>query len=306
MEWLRTHQYASALSAAGLLVLIGIVIVVGKSSATPSNSQPLTWGGAGTVFGAAPTQGGAPAQQNAGDMIQQVQSAAPYTYIPITAPQDSTDATSSDSFDFNAFVSMLSTQGKAAPSSSASSNTSAGAYAFIPGGLVSTSSLTKTRTPLQDTLYSYGNDVGGYIQSFEQQYPNETQILTNQVQDRTNPDKAAAVEALGQSLSGLGASLTEMDAGDSTDAGGNQNVPIQMKSAHDALAKSYSDLGVKLALVPQATSDSDFLAAINAYDTSVQAFTKTYVAYANLFVAYGVSFSPEDPGSVFTFTQATL
>lgn len=307
MEWLRTHPYASALAGSALLIAAGIFIVFEKSGSAPSSSQPLTWGGAGTVFGSAPTQNSAPQQQNPGGIIQQVQSAAPYTYIPITASQDTNlDATSTDSFDFNGFISLLSAGNKKATAGSTGKGAQpTSAYAFIPGGLVSTSTAQKIRTPLQERLYNYGNDVGSFIQSFEQQYPNETKILTDQIQDRKDTVKGAAVVSLGQALSALGSSLSAMDDG-SGDEGGNQSVPSQMRPSHLALAKSYSELGAKLALIPKTQSDTDFIAAINAYNASVDTFTKNYVALANLFAAYGVSFSPEDPGSLFTFTQAAF
>ena len=308
MEWLRTHPYGSALGGAAILIVVGVFIVVAKSPTTPSASQMVTWGGTGAVFNAAPTDSGAPQQQNPGGIIQQVQSAAPYTYIPITTTgDDSPDANADDSFDFNAFVSLLSAGGKNTSSpSSGSAGATTNAYAFLPGGLVSTSTAQKPRTALQQTLYNYGNDVGSSIQAFEQQYPNETQILIDQAQDRSNTSKADKVVSIAQALSVLGDNLSQMDAGEDTDGGGNQSVPSQMKSAHAALAKSYSDIGTKLALIPKTQSDAAFIAAINTYNTSVETFTKNYVAMANLFVAYGVTFSPGDPGSLFTFTQATL
>ena len=173
------------------------------------------------------------------------------------------------------------------------------AYAFIPTGLVSIET-PKKRTALQNSLYQYGNDVGSYIQSFEQENPNESQVLWDQAQDRTDAGKAAALTQLAQSLSSLGTTLAQMDGPDQSE------VPSQLVSAHDALAKSYQDLGTKLALVPKTQSDADFVAAVNAYDVSAQAFTKNYVNMANLFVAYGVTFASGDPGSVFTFTQTAL
>jgi hypothetical protein len=294
VEWFRAHPYVSAIGAAGAFVLLGAFVVQSRASVSPSGSRPVTWGGTGALVGGSTTQNGP--RQNSEDIMGQVQNAAPYTYITIpSSPNTAADASADMSFDFDAFVALLSAGGK-----SAGSNSSAGgapqtsAYAFIPGGLVSTTTV-KSRTALQKTLFDYGNEVGSFIASFEQQYPNETQILINQAQDRGNADKAAAVVSLGQELSALGDSLSAMD-----------NVPGQMQSAHAALAKSYNEIGGKLALVAKANGDAHFLAAIQSYNASVDVFTKNYVAMANIFVAYGVTFSPGDPGEVFTFTNASF
>ena len=83
-------------------------------------------------------------------------------------------------------------------------------------------------------------------------------------------------------------------------------VPSEALSAHQALAKSYQDLGANLALIPQAPRDSDFVQAIQTYDTSADVYTRNFVALASLFGAYGVTFAQGDPGSVFTFTPSSL
>jgi hypothetical protein len=300
MNWIRTHPYASALGAAGLLLLVGAFIVE-RQSAAPVTSQTNAWGGAGVAL-LNPISATAPAEssQNGENIMQQVQSAAPYTYVPPTVLNPTgaagADANQDDPFNYDAFVASLeqeSAPAKSAPSGGGSS--AASAYAFIPGGLISTTTAHSTRTKTQQDLYDYGNELGSYIQSFEQQNPNEAQVLTDQVQDRSDAGKAAAVEALGQALENVGNEISNMDT-----------VPPQMASAHAALAKSYVEIGTKLALVPQAQRDSDFVSAIETYDTAADTFTKNYVAVANLFGAYGVTFAPDDPGSVFTFTPTSL
>ncbi len=295
MNWFRTHSYTSALGVAGLLLIAGTFVVVSRSSTATTSSQTIAWGGAGAALNPSYT-GTADSQAPAG-IMQQVQGGAPYTYV-LPKPQPvnpDTQTPASDGFDFNAFISLLSAS-KGNSAGQSGSNTSVGnAYAFIPGGLVSTTTQGSMRTPLQDSLYTYGNDVGSFIQSFELSHPNESQVLSDQAQDRTDAGKAAALQTLGAALSGLGESLLSMD-----------NVPSQLVSAHQALAQSYVDIGKRLALVPQAARDADFIAAIQSYDTSVQTFTKNYVATANLFAAYGVTFSSSDAGSVFTFTNASL
>ena len=298
MEWLRLHPYVAGLGAAGVLIVGGVFVVVEKSPGAPAPSQTLAWGGAGAALNPSYTPGTSGPQENTVGIMQAVQSDAPYSYIlptPQPATTDGTDATGVG-FDFNAFISMLSAEkNPPAAGQSVGGNVVTDAYAFIPGGLISTSTQTAKRTKLQDSLYSYGNDVGSLIQSFEQEHGNESQILMDQAQDRSDTDKAAAVQALAAALSALGDSLLTMD-----------NLPSQVSAAHQALGQSYKDIAAKLTLVPQAQSNADFIAAVESYDASANIFTQNYVALANLFPAYGVVFASGDPGSVFTFSPSGL
>ena len=230
--------------------------------------------------------------------MQQLQSGTPYNYTLPTPQAVSADTQTGGSGDFNfdSFISMLSNENATGTTKVQGSTNNA--YAFIPTGLIS-ALVPKQRTALQQKLYDYGNNVGSFVQSFEQDHPNEAQVLWDQAQDRTNPDKAASLVALAHALTALGDNLSQMNASPDDD-----QVPTQMTAAHNALAQSYHDLGTELALVPGAQGDSAFVAAVEAYDTTAEMFTQKYVALANLFVAYGVTFSPQDPGVVFTFSAA--
>lgn len=298
MEWLRAHPYTSALAAACLLIIAGTFLVATRAARPLAHSQTLAWGGAGAVLNPSYAPGAASPQGPSAGILQQAQNSAPYSYIlptPQTANPDA-GAASGDGFDFDAFISLLSSSGGGSASlrNPTGDNGAAGAYAFIPAGLVSPA-VAPSRTKLQQSLYVYGNETGSAIESFEQSHPNETQALIDQAQDRADPGKAARVEALGAALSALGEGLLAMDA-----------VPAQALADHTALAESYRDIGTKLALVPQAKSDADFIAAVQSYNASADIFTRKYVALANLFVAYGVRFSQSDPGNVFTFTNASF
>jgi hypothetical protein len=299
-HWLRGHPYIAGAAVAVFCLLVGAFIVSLHSPVASQAPQSIAWGGNAGVLNPTSYDTSAPAQQSdQPSIMQQVQSGAPYNYIPINAPSPdgttATNASDQSGFDFDAFVASLSQE--SAPKTKTSSGNSGvqSAYAFIPSGLMATSSLSPSLTQTQQDLYDYGNNVGSLIQSFEQKNPNESGTLKDQVENRGDPDKAAAVEALGQSLQDLGNSILAMDT-----------VPEAMTSAHAALGNSYVQIGKNLALVPQAQSDTDFIAAINTYNASADIFTKRYIALAQLFGAYGVKFSPDDPGSVFTFTPTGL
>ncbi|MBI5457626.1 hypothetical protein HY971_02790 [Candidatus Kaiserbacteria bacterium] len=296
MEWFRTHPYASALSAAGVLVVVGAYIVVLRAS-EPTRTQATAWGGAGSSFldptSFEPPQYVAPTYQ--GDIIQQVQSGPPYTYITPVGSATSASVSGDNPYDFEAFIAMLikETVPKRQAVDARADSSTMDPYAYIPRGLISTTTPPTARTSTQQALYDYGNDIGSSIESFEQQHTNTVQILKEQAEDRADPDKATAVVNLGRAFQNLGSNLSAMD-----------NVPSVMVSAHAALAKSYIELGKNLALIPGAERDSDFIQAIQTYNASADTFTGNYIRIVSLFGAYGVTFTSADSGRVFTFSPS--
>ncbi len=84
------------------------------------------------------------------------------------------------------------------------------------------------------------------------------------------------------------------------------NVPQGFAAAHKKLADSYIDIGTKLALVAKASGDQSFLNTINAYNDAADVHTKNFATLAILFNTYGVTFAPEEAGSVYSFTPTSL
>ncbi|MEK7134068.1 MAG: hypothetical protein AAB804_03280 [Patescibacteria group bacterium] len=295
MEWIRAHPYAYALCAAGVLLVGGIFIVQKQGSATVSDKAGA-WDGANlgvlnpTSYG--PTENTGTSKEV--NIMQQVQNSAPYTYIPPAVVGDSEGGGGSGSFDLNSFIAMLG-QGSTPQVDPTQDASAPDAYSLIPTGLMSTTTAQNSRTTTQQTLYDFGNDIGSYIQSFEEQHPTMSFTLKDHAEDRNDPQKAAAVGRVAQELKGVGQSLLSIET-----------VPSGIAPAHTALAKSYVAVGTNLALLAEAKDDADFLHAIEVYNASADTFVKNYVAIATLFGAYGVVFSPTDAGSVFTFTPASL
>jgi len=290
MEWLRAHPYTSAISAAVLLVFVGAYIVISRAS-QPAGTSPTSWGGEAVPFldptSYAPATG--PSRED-GSIMQQVQDGPPYTYIAPnfvnTAPPAEDN---SDSYNFDAFIAELTKQSVV----KATADTGGGAqsaYTFVPRGLISTTTSRAARSALQQQLYDYGNDIGSTIESFEQQHSNTVQVLKVQVEERANPEKAAAVVKIGRDFEELGKLLLQMDS-----------VPPAAATAHGALAQSYIELGKKLALVPGAERDADYIKAIEAYNASADTFVQNYARLVSLFGAYSVTFTSIDGGKVFTF-----
>jgi hypothetical protein len=298
-EWLRLHPYTTALMGAGMLLVVGFFIVSERSAVAPSGSTIRAWGGANINLlnpAYAPAQNSA--QENTANIIQQAGNAVPYRYIPpASGGTPPAPGSGSDSFDFSAFITMLS-QGSspahATPGTGIDTSLQS-AYAFIPTGLVSTTTRVHKRTKVQQELYDYGNEAGSYLQSLEEAHRDQAQVLKNWLEDRKDAAKTASVVELGRALWETGRSLS-----------GIESVPENAKAPHDALAKSYMDIGANLALVPKTESDADLLKAIEVYNASADTYAKNYVALVNIFGAYGVAFSSDDSGSVFTFTPVSL
>lgn len=302
MQWLRTHPYASALGAAAVLVLIGAYIVVSRAT-QPVETGPTSWGGGAVPYSdptsypiGENTSNGAGTPQDARTIMEQVQDGPPYTYLAPSFFQNTPPTGEEDAYDFDAFVAQLSVSAQGRSDSGGTQDASTSildAYAYIPRGLISTTTVRSARTPLQQELYDYGNDIGSTIESFEQQHSNTVQILKVQVEDRANPEKAAAVVKVGHDFEELGKILAAMET-----------VPSAMDSTHKALAQSYIEIGRNLALVPGAERDSDFIEAIQTYNASADTFVKNYIQLVSLFGAYGVTFTAADGGKVFTFNSS--
>src|SRR6185436_293727 len=139
------------LGVAGALIVLGTLVVFSRSS-RPSSTEPIAWGGAGALVNSSFNPGAGTSQDFVGVMQQ-----APYTYV-LPTPQGTAEetGTENDGFDFDAFISLLS-KGSAKPAPGTQDSSVSNAYAFIPSGLVSVAE-PKSRTPLQLSLYNYGNE----------------------------------------------------------------------------------------------------------------------------------------------------
>ena len=82
-----------------------------------------------------------------------------------------------------------------------------------------------------------------------------------------------------------------------------ENIPVEVEDAHETLATTYREIANGLEHLTRAKSDEELLAAVNSYNASADEFTKSFVALATLFSAYGVTFSATDSGRIFVFAQ---
>ena len=307
MEWIRLHPYASILGAAGIVIVLGTILVVSRAQ-TAAPTGVSAWSGNTAVLGATNTPSG-PATVSHANVSGVVAEnygtqTLPYTQnVPVSDSQGTIqDSTGANSIDFNAFIAEL-TQGspKAVAASSATSTTGESAvnqWPYIPSGLISiVKPSTTARSAIQQSLYLYGNEVGSYVSGYDASHTGQAQTLSDANNDRQNPGKQAAVEKIGQDLETIGQGLAEIT-----------DTPATAAADNSALAASYTEIGKKLVTVGQseALSDSALVAAVEAYDSSMDTFNKNYLALAYTFSDYGVTFTSGDPGSVFSFTTSSL
>src|SRR3989338_8755071 len=294
MSWLRSHPYTASIIGAALLILLGGLIVGKRASVQPQDSSLRAWGGVGAnlLNPASENAPGAP-YQSGENLYTEVRGGPPFYYAPATAQIPRAEA-GADDFDFDAFLGMLSSGGGSASGGGlAEGGASFDAYSFIPTGLLSTSTPPgRERTPVQQALYNYANEAASNIQTYEEIYRGAPQILKNQFEDRHDPAKNAALLGVANGLAGVGNALLSME-----------EIPSQAQTAHERLGKSYQGMGGKPSLIPDARGDQELIDAMLAYNATVETYVKNYVALATLLSTYGVAFSADDPGSVFTFTQ---
>lgn len=287
MGWIFKHPYATLSACAGL-ILITITLVV-ENRITLRQGAVSAWGANG-----APLLNPASYAPRDRSSASSPDGVTPDGTAPIYIPPNQTvgagGAEQSSEFDFDSFLAALSRPEQAAAQSEVQTDMSA-AYSFIPRGLIATSSPVREREPVEQALFDYGNEAGSHIQTYEDSHRNAATVLRDQAEDRKNASKAQAVKTVAAAIRTVGENLAAIE-----------QVPAGAKSLHETLARNYREVGEALALVPDASGDAAFITAIENYNTSADALVKTFVALATLFSVQGVTFSTQDPGSVFMFS----
>lgn len=291
MERIWSHPYVVAICIAIALLLIGSLIVSSRSAVQPRHGGTLqVWGGISATL-QDPTASGPAIAEAEASLYTDVRQGAPFSWTPVQ--MSGAEEASEPGFDLDTFLQELSETGRAEEGSEDGTSL-ADAYSFIPQGLISTNVQQKNMTAAQNALHMYGNDAGGAIQSFESIYRDSPQILKDQFEDPEDSVKRARLLELAQGLVGVGDALLSIE-----------DVPSSARSANKALAESYRAMGDALARIPDFTAEKELLEAMLAYNASVEAFVKNYVAIATLFSISGVSFKPDEAGSVFMFTSGS-
>jgi hypothetical protein len=137
--------------------------------------------------------------------------------------------------------------------------------------------------PLAD-LHTYGNKVGDTIQTAVKGMGDQNALLGAFFADQT---KNTSVVTLAEKYEALATALTQIEH----PTGFTKNATALI-GGYEAAATGLRDLSK--------TSTNDMYDGLLAYNKKVETFAEAFVPYASLFGAYGVTFSPDEPGGIFT------
>ena len=296
----------------GLLILAGAVLISDKLAVDPSQSGE-SWGTLGSASLLETAYVGSsydaqPLQENftIADLYRNLESDPDRFYASLNPEQNKskTNITGTttgggyleyDSSSIDALLAAMKPSSSVNPTGS--DQDLQNVYNFIPASIMGTSTPTdKPLTASQQALFEYGNEAGQPIESYFTLWgQGQAQVFKNFIEDKGDPDKAAAALAIADALYEVGDSLSRMEV-----------VPAQMASHHAKLAASYQMIGEDLALVAKADNDDSLLAAIETYNASVEQFARNYLAVVTVFSANGVTFDSDRPGRVFVFTPIQM
>lgn len=290
------HPNVLVLLGALAIIGIGLLIVDSRSLTIPGDSSS-SWVGLGSIIDGTPADPRTHAVRRIDlepSILDQVTNSAPFVYIPPSGgPVQSVGTNAADAPDVEEILSLASPESRASwvPASAPAEPPSwAQAYSFIPTGMVSTTTRSTERTESQQRLYDYGNNIGSYIQDFEATHHNASQIATDQLADRGNVAKADALRRLGSDYTTLGKRLLDIE-----------DVPTEAAALHRALALAYQGVGATTAKIADAVRDQELLDAVTAHNKAVDTLMPAYTALVTFFSLRSISFSPDDPGSAFSF-----
>lgn len=289
IEWFKAHPYSTASLTTGFVLVLGTLFVIHRT-AGPQQSGTQAWGG--SLSGVTDPQSYTP--NPVLEALQEPQlGTGGYsgTFLPVPPPAPLDGGSNTTDTGLASIIASLVATYSTSTTTQMSTSSQVDSYSFIPQGLIATTSTNVQRTPEEQALYEYGNEVGSYIKTFESQFPGVPQALDDQARDRYNSEKGDRVRVIGQGLAAVGANLKRME-----------QIPKSVTTLHAALADSYVTVGDKLSAIPDAKSDEAFLAAVETYNTASENFAKRFVNLADFFVISNVRFSSGDSGSVFTFS----
>lgn len=284
-SWVHRHPYVAGTIVIIALGIIGVSIVVTRTGVQGDQSSG-NWVGTGSIFSGGRQETTAAARLQAQEAVKQQSQETELGYIPVTI---NTGGGEEQSFG-NDLTELLAQLVQPQGTSTGVSMDTSSAFSFIPQGLISTKTPGKKLTPEEEALRTYGNEIGTLVQGFETSHGNSPQILKDHAEDRGNAEKAARVDQLGYQMAELGRDLGQVQA-----------VPASIAAAHAAFATTYRQVGTNLTKIAATKSDEELIDAINTYNASVESLSKRLSVLIGVFSANNVTFSSDEPGSVFMF-----
>ena len=299
MEWFRAHILATIATILSIFILVIGVTAHEKSAVTPTGIKAWS-GNNGTVpyaysYFDTPVNNSTNTESSA-DIAQNIQQDAELPDLRKLNASGSS-APQKNPYGINAFTNLAgqttppAIKKPAATGNSFFSNTDF----FIPRGIITVPPPPATRTPAEQKLFAYGNDVGFLIKMFEDTHRDSVASLDAFFSKRT--DQSGINKVL--SMAGDYAAL-------STRIAGIPSIPEDTTSMNTDLARSYGNIATGLTNLTHTTTDDGLIEAIKSYDATVEEFIGKFVALADFFSARGIKFSSSDLGSIFTFSPTSL
>lgn len=145
--------------------------------------------------------------------------------------------------------------------------------------------LTPAHTASDTDIYkAYGNTAGAVIQSAVAAMGNQNTTLLAFV---TNLTDTSPVTSLAEQYRALARKIETLDH------------PQVFKKNAAELVAGYEEVGRGLDTLATASKDTVYTHLLS-YNSTVETFAESFVPYASLFGALGITFSPDEPGGIFT------
>lgn len=315
MQWIRAHRYTALLIATAVLVVTGGILAKNDAGNGPARGGIENVAVEYPYYAPSTTESGNTATQwSAQNPPQNTDGTAPVVFrFGQTAPPKENPPVQTVSPAIPKAVESVPVK-----TQSPSLNDS---YLSFFQALSRMLSPADTRTPQQKALYDYGNTLGSVIRDFETTHTGVVQTLKTFFDSRTDPAKAAGIPDVAETYAQLTARSPASPAVSAAQAGANlqmaandyaqlsatvaglQNIPAEASSLNAKLAKGYATVAEGFSRLIQSENDAQLLEGITAYNANADEFIKTYVALVQLFSAYGVKFSANDAGAVFSFSS---
>jgi len=315
MHWIKAHPFLFALVGIFILILLGAILVWDKVATAPSFSAGYTWGkyGSGRFSDIIANEGSLRvpnalekefSEEDFYTLLSETRD-KPYTsLIPQTNVYESrlnatgTISNTEITFDADEITALLASISPTAQVVTPYNPFEgefllSDIYAFVPATVAAEALESSKLTERQRALKDYGNEAGSYIESFNERWRDQAQILKQFLEDMQNEEKAQLVEDLAFALTRIGRDLADIDI-----------IPDVAQGVNARLASGYVSIGEKLTAVAQARSDEALLDAILAYNEAADDFAEDYLSTVTLLSVAEVPFSNSEPGSVFVFTPS--
>lgn len=139
----------------------------------------------------------------------------------------------------------------------------------------------------KDTLRAFGNALGEKIQEMVQKNSDQNEALMRYVTER-NAVSLERLNGIADAYEVLAATLTKTTA------------PSGFSESTARVSTGYKDIAAMLRAFSGKTTDESLYEQILTYNKSVETFGTAFITLSKTFGAHGITFSPDEPGGIFS------